>query len=123
MTAELHATKTEIMDNMMAELEACFATNDQLGTALSTRPLRPGAPEFVSSLCPSVGSDTVTPPGRRPSQQKPLPFDGYSPWDAYKLQFEMLAAVNGWTGAQKAIYLPRSMPTRSCPYCVDEYLH
>ena len=105
MTAELHATKTTIMDNMMAELEARFATKDQLGTALSTHTLRPGAPEFVSSLCPSVGSDTVTPPGRGPQLQKPPPFDGHSPWDAYKLQFEMLAAVNGWTGAQKATYL------------------
>ena len=85
MTAELHATKTEILDNMMAELETRFATKDQLGTALSTRTLRPGAPEFVSSLCPSVGFDTITPPGRGSQLQKPPPFDGHSPWDAYKL--------------------------------------
>ena len=29
LTAELHATKTAIMDEVMIELEACFATNDQ----------------------------------------------------------------------------------------------
>ena len=37
--------------------------------------------------------------------QKPPPFDGCSPWDAYKLQFEMLVDVNCWSDAEKATHL------------------
>ena len=56
LTAELHAAKTAIMDEMMTELEACFATKDQLETGLSSaRKMRPGAPAFVPSLCPPTG--------------------------------------------------------------------
>ena len=119
LTTELHAAKTAIMEEMMAELEVRFATKDQLETTLSrteaTHKLRPGALEFVPSLCPNTGSNEeagATGGGGRattPQLQKPPPFDGRSPWDAYKLQFEMLAAVNGWSNAQKATYLAVSL--------------
>ena len=60
LTAELHAAKTAITDEMITELEACFATKDQLEIGLSrteaTHKLRSGAPEFVPSLCPPTGS-------------------------------------------------------------------
>ena len=118
LTTELHAAKTAIMDEMMTELEARFASKDQLEIGLSrteaTHKLRSGAPEFVPSLCPPTGSseEAAAPVGggATTSQlQKPPPFDGRSPWDAYKLQFEMLAAVNGWSNAQKATYLAVSL--------------
>ena len=108
LTAELHATKAAIMDEMMTELEARFATKHQLEIGLSTHKLRPGAPEFVPSLCPSAGPGEEAVRGGA-QLQKPLPFDGRSPWDAYKLQFEMLSIVNGWSSAQKATYLAVSL--------------
>ena len=56
LTAELHAAKTAIMDEMMTELEARFVTKDQLETGLSSaHKLRPGAPAFVPSVCPPTG--------------------------------------------------------------------
>ena len=65
------------------------------------------------SICPPTGSDDTTPPverGTPASQlQKPPTYDGRSPWDAYKLQFEMLATVNGWSNVQKATYLAVSL--------------
>ena len=111
LTTELHTTKAAIIDEMMTELEARFATKDQLEMGLSTHKLRPGAPEFVPSLCLPTGSggEAAAPVGGGSQLQKPSPFDGCSPWDAYKLQFEMLAAVNGWSNAQKATYLAVSL--------------
>ena len=107
LTAELHATKTAIVAEMMPELEARFTTKDQLENALSSHRVRSSAPEFVPSLCPSTGPfrEAASSVAGGAQLQKPPPFDGRSPWDAYKLQFEMLATVNGWTSAQKATYL------------------
>ena len=107
LTAELHTAKTAIIDDMMTELESRFATKDHLETAISTHRVRSGAPEFVSSPCLPTGSgrEAAAPVGGGTQLQKPPPFDGHSPWDAYKLQFEMLAEVNRWTSAQKATYL------------------
>lgn len=36
---------------------------------------------------------------------RPSPYDGRTPWDAYKTQFEMLAELNGWTDQEKATFL------------------
>ena len=46
-----------------------------------------------------VGRATTTP------QQRPAPFDGKLPWDAYQTQFELLAEMNRWSEAEKAAYL------------------
>ena len=105
-TAELQETKTTIMNQMMSELETRFVTKGQLETKISkietSHKLRPGVPEFVLSFSPLTGaSGEVTNPGGGPAAaqqfQKPFPFDGRSPWDAYKLQFKMLAEVNCWS--------------------------
>jgi hypothetical protein len=116
LTTELHAAKTTIMEEMMIELEARFATKDQfeiLSKPEATQKLRPDALEFLPSLSSPTGSDEAPVPverGATTSQlQKPPPFDGRPPWDAYKLQFEMLATVNGWSNAQKATYLAVSL--------------
>ena len=116
LTSELHAAKTAIMGEMMAGMEARFTTKEQLETfskAEATNNLKPDAPEFLPSLCPPTGSDDTTPPverGTPASQLQKLPtYDGRSPWDAYKLQFEMLATVNGWSNVQKATYLVVSL--------------
>ena len=37
--------------------------------------------------------------------QKPTPYDGRTPWDAYHTQCELLVGVNGWTDAEKATFL------------------
>ena len=114
-TSELHTTKTAIMEELMGELEGRFATTTQLETELSKAKaayaLRPTAPEFVPLHRPS-GSFTEAPAvrgGTASHLQKPPPFDGRSPWDAYKLQFEMLADVNHWSDAEKATYLAVSL--------------
>jgi len=45
--------------------------------------------------------------------EKPLissaPFDGKSAWDDYRVQFELIADLNGWDEATKAIYLAASL--------------
>lgn len=94
---QLHVTKTAIMNEMMMELEARFVTKDQIETGFPTHKVRPGASVFVPSLCPSTGygGEAAIPAGGGAQLQKPPPFDGCSPWDAYKLQFEMLSTVNG----------------------------
>ncbi len=42
-------------------------------------------------------------------QQRPQPYDGRTPWDAYRTQFEMLAQMNRWTEVEKATYLAVSL--------------
>ncbi len=48
-------------------------------------------------------------PRTTPSLQKPGTYDGRSSWDAYKMQFEMLARVNRWRTEEKATYLAVSL--------------
>ena len=113
LTSELHAAKTGIVHDLMGELDERFATKTQLATEMSkakaAHTLRVSAPEFI----PSHESPTVESlaGGRAAAAhfQKPPPFDGRSPWDAYKLQFEMLADVNGWSDAERATYLAVSL--------------
>ena len=45
---------------------------------------------------------------RRPIQ-KPIPFDGGVPWESYKLQFELLAQMNGWSDRDKGLQLAISL--------------
>ena len=115
LTSELHATKTAIMHKLMEELER-FATKSHLETELSkaAHTLRPTASEFVPShhYSRSPGSlpeASTTGGGVVLHLQKPPPFDGRFSWDAYKLQFEMLADLNHWSDAEKAAYLAVSL--------------
>jgi len=39
------------------------------------------------------------------SNAKPSSYDGRSPWNAYRIQFEMLAKMNGWSDQEKATIL------------------
>lgn len=61
------------------------------------------APEFVphafSDVSPGSGVGAV------PHKMRPQPFGGEAPWDAYKLQFEMLAEINRWSDGEKATFL------------------
>ncbi len=66
-------------------------------------------------------------------QQRPAPFDGKTTWDAYRMQFDMLAEINRWSQSEKAAYLaislrgpaatvltnlpPRTTELRSPDYC------
>ena len=113
LTSELHATKMAIMDELRGELEERFATKTLLETEVSkakaTHALRATAPEFVPSHHSSEPEPTTTGRGAAPHLQKPPPFDGRSSWDAYKLQFEMLADVNHWSDAERATYLAISL--------------
>ena len=42
-------------------------------------------------------------------QQRPVLFEGKTAWDAYHMQFELLAEINGWNDAEKATYLAISL--------------
>ena len=96
----MHATKAAILDELMGELEGRFATKTQLQTELSkakaAHALRPTASEFVPLQHSAGGSPEAPATGGRAAShlQKPPPFDGRSPWDAYKLQFQMLAVAS-----------------------------
>ncbi|XP_028417631.1 uncharacterized protein LOC114542079 [Dendronephthya gigantea] len=41
--------------------------------------------------------------------QKPAVFDGRTPWEAYKTQFEIVAEINRWDGTEKAAFLATSL--------------
>jgi hypothetical protein len=38
-------------------------------------------------------------------KMKPSPYDGLTPYEDYRVQFQMLAELNGWTESCKALYL------------------
>ena len=85
----------------------------ELGRRLAAKDstLRVAAPTFTPASSPiSTGSGCA--PGDRDSSrshQRPPPYDGRSPWDAYRTQFQMLATVNGWSTQEKAAYLAVSL--------------
>jgi hypothetical protein len=94
----------------MGDLEERFATKAQLETEVSkAHTLRATAPAFVPHPASSHPEASGTGRGAASHLQKPPPFDGRTPWDAYKLQFEMLADVNLWSDAERATYLAISL--------------
>ena len=84
----------------------------ELGKKLAAREstLHITAPEFTPASSVSTGSGCNS--GDRESarsHQRPPPYDGRGPWDAYRTQFQMLATVNGWSTQEKAAYLAVSL--------------
>ncbi len=76
--------------------------------------LRPAAPSFVPSGEDTYAESATAEGGGAvgtgaPLHQRPVPYDGKSTWEAYRAQFEMLAAMNGWDDAKKATYLAVSL--------------
>ena len=76
--------------------------------------LRPTAPEFsphagsrLTDHLSSPGASVVASdsPARPAQQQQPPTYDGKTAWDAFKMQFEMLAQINKWTTEEKSAYL------------------
>ena len=65
-----------------------------------TSSLSPQAPPFVSSSAHSVNRVPV---------QRPTLYDGKTPWDAYRIQYEMTAEINGWDESEKARFLVTSL--------------
>ena len=107
MREELHCAQQELghaQEQLRAEVT-------ELGRRFSVKEstLRVAAPEFSpAGVVPSTsgcGSDGELPR----TLQRPPQYDGRSPWDAYRTQFEMLATVNRWTGQEKATYLAVSL--------------
>ena len=70
-----------------------------------TPPLCPTAKVFVPCSATSGAEEEEEEAGTSGRVHWPPTFDGKVPWDAYRTQFEMLAAVNRWTVAQKATHL------------------
>ena len=61
-----------------------------------TGSLSPEAPLFVSSSVHRMNRVPV---------QRPTLYDGKTPWDAYRIQYEMTAEINGWDESEKARFL------------------
>lgn len=40
---------------------------------------------------------------------QPATYDGSDPWDDYKVQFELVAKINGWDSRQKSMFLASSL--------------
>lgn len=40
---------------------------------------------------------------------QPAAYDGSDPWDDYKVQFELVAEINGWDSRQKSMFLASSL--------------
>jgi len=95
LTTELHTTKTAIMQELMGELEERFATKAQLDSEVSkakaAQSLRHTAPAFVPSHYSTPGSHEMSTVGggAGPNLQKPPPFDGRSPCDAYGTEVQV----------------------------------
>ena len=102
LTEEMRVTREALRDELFGELEVKLES--AMRSARSS-PLSASAPEFVPS------SDVVPGPGPGVTHkvQRPQPFGGDAPWDAYKLQFEMLAEVNMWSDGEKATFLAISL--------------
>ena len=103
LSEELRTIREALRDELFEELEAKFTTRDHLESTLrgaKRSPLSASAPEFVPS------SEVVPGPGAGAAHKmRPQPFDGDAPWDAYKLQFEMLAEINKWSDDERATVL------------------
>ena len=102
MAKDLLATKSSCEEELLSEMQ----------TKLAPAPLHATALSFTSGASFSDTGIVETPGGRAPcltQMAKPLPYDGQSSWEAYKLQFKMLAQLNGWNDIQKATYLAVSL--------------
>ena len=63
-----------------------------------------GDPGRSTAAAPTLRRDTLR-DSAAARMVRPAPYDGTSPWDAYKAQFELLAELNSWTDAEKATFL------------------
>ena len=58
---------------------------------------------------PSSSINLSGEPVIRQSSQRLGSYDGSIPWEAYQIQFEMLAHINRWSNEEKATYLAVSL--------------
>ena len=58
------------------------------------------------AMAPHIVSETAAP---RTYKMKPQEFDGTVSWPAYRAQFELISANNGWGDTEKAAYLAGSL--------------
>ncbi len=97
---DLLAARSSCKEEVLSELQTKLGSTPSLAPALS----------FTSSASLPDAGTMEAQGGRAPKQiTKPLPYDGQSSWEAYKLQFEMLAQLNGWSETEKATYLAVSL--------------
>ena len=112
---EVKAQFRELEEKLFQELSARHESLKLELTGETSKPsytgsLRPTAPEF-SPLLGGTEPMASPPPvvldrSSRPAQpQRPPTYDGKSSWDAFRMQFEMLARINHWSGEEKSTYL------------------
>lgn len=63
--------------------------------------MSPNGLEFTSTKSPVTAPNQAGTPVRKKSQE----FDGKASWEAYRSQFELLAARNGWDDQECVVQL------------------
>ena len=97
--------KRELREDLLEELSATS------GLRSTARPFLPSAGASLDAVGEGTvrASDATALRGSTINQQRPAPFEGKLPWDAYRTQFELLADINRWSNAEKAAYLAISL--------------
>ena len=78
-----------------------FTTPQQMKPIPKPRLTAPSTNRSISTASPKSMQ-------RRPLQ-KPMPYDGSTTWEAYFVQFEIIAEVNGWDEHEKTAFLASSL--------------
>ena len=82
--------KCELREDLLEELSTTS------GLHSTARPFLPSAGASLDAVGEGTirASDATALRGSTISQQRPAPFEGKLPWDAYRTQFELLADMN-----------------------------
>ena len=102
MTARTVTETRQDTTDKTAETLTRRAPSQETSTAATA--IRDGSDEItVMTATTRRGPGTFT--VAAPRTIRPSPYDGRSPWDTYKAQFEMLAELNAWTDNEKGTFL------------------
>lgn len=96
-------TSTPNVNELRRRLERdCETLQEQIRN--TTEALRNSSPRHFSVS----NSNSSGPDFKKPLVQ-PAAYDGSDPWEDYKVQFELVAEINGWDSRQKSMFLASSL--------------
>lgn len=96
-------TSTPNVNELRRRLEGdCETLEEQIRN--TTAALRNSSPRHFSVLNSNASGQDF----KKPLVQ-PAAYDGSDPWDDYKVQFELVAEINGWDSRQKSMFLASSL--------------
>lgn len=87
----------------------------ELGRASGAAPIVGAGPSGAapSSTPGNRREDAAARPTTGPCRAKASPYDGRTPWEDYRRQFEVVATVNGWSGSERASMLTSMLRDRA----------